>query len=84
MKESVGAVTKPGFPVANKPAKRVAAQVKALSRSLCSLSSAGWKSSKGNMNRVVSGKARRETRKAGRAQSFGASEGASLKSRLFT
>ena len=55
-----------------------AAQVKALLRSLLSLSSVGWKSFKGNMNRVVSGESASETRKAGRAQSFGASEGASL------
>lgn len=55
-----------------------AAQVKASLRSLLSLSSVGWKSFKGNMNRVVSGESASETRKAGRAQSFGASEGASL------
>lgn len=55
-----------------------AAQVKALLRSLLSLSSVGWRSFKGGMNRVVSGESASETRKAGRAQSFGASEGASL------
>lgn len=78
MSEAVGAVMKSRSNVAYMPLSKGAAQVKALLRSLLSLSSVGWKSFKGNMNRVVSGKARRETRNAGRAQSFGASEGASL------